>query len=170
MLAFIFSFPLVACLVAATTVQVTDIDDAGVSYSPPEKWSQGADCKVCTIHPDPSEAHDGTWHDTTSPSDEAPHSFELQFIGTGISVFNIICNKQVHGQTTTTSLDFFLDDEESPSQTFTHPPDKTAPDFQFQFPVYTTAGLDNVAHTLRVQAASGVDSFILFDFAQFTRV
>lgn len=54
----------------ANLVNVT-VDDAGsdpytgaqIVYEPANTWSLGPTCEVCTAHPDPKGAFNGTWHD-----------------------------------------------------------------------------------------------------------
>ncbi|KAI0756235.1 hypothetical protein C8Q80DRAFT_1065426, partial [Daedaleopsis nitida] len=137
-------------------------------YSPSDGWNQGEDCSICTIRPDPSQAHGETWRDITSSADVAtPHSFDFQFTGTGIAVFNIICNQQVNGQPTATNLQFFLDGQED-GNNFLHSPDPNGAPFVYNVGVYSHSGLQNGVHTLRVQAIPGMDSLILFDYLQVT--
>ena len=46
-------------------------------------WAQGNTCSGCVAKPDPSEAYNGTWHDTTfSPNSTTFQSFEFSYVGT----------------------------------------------------------------------------------------
>lgn len=72
LLPFLIIFPSIRC----NLQNVTCDDDLGCDlpggvegattlYIPDGGWAQGAVCTGCKIHPDPSQAFDGSWHDTT---------------------------------------------------------------------------------------------------------
>lgn len=51
-------------------------------YSPLGVWNQGPQCTGCFIQPDPSQAFNGTWHDSTiDPSDVVPYNISYTFKG-----------------------------------------------------------------------------------------
>ncbi|KAL1951050.1 hypothetical protein VTO73DRAFT_199 [Trametes versicolor] len=60
---------------------IVDDTNSTISYSPSSQWSEGTQCTTCAIHPDPSSAKDGTWHDTTA-SPGNPRSITFSFTGT----------------------------------------------------------------------------------------
>ncbi|KAI0706283.1 hypothetical protein C8T65DRAFT_231896 [Cerioporus squamosus] len=152
------------CALAATNRTIDDADPQ-VTYSPNNQWSQGSTCSECLIKLDPSQTLDGTWHDTSHhTSDPAPRFMQVQFTGTAVYVFNVLANA-VPGAATTTSLQFTLDGAED--GTFLHTP-SDSPDPEFGVLVYARDGLDNVQHTLKMQAADTPDSVILFDFIAYT--
>ena len=71
------------------TVDDAAIDDSGapvIAYSPIDAWKVGNGCSMCSAHPSPAEALDGTWHDVTwwnnGTETEAPRTASLRFEGT----------------------------------------------------------------------------------------
>ena len=83
---------LLSAFVAHSPALLTNItiDDAGstdglqIVYSPPGYWSLGETCNDCEAHVNSSEAHNGTWHDTTFFPDQPPPSpltASLTFVG-----------------------------------------------------------------------------------------
>ncbi|KAI0800513.1 hypothetical protein C8Q74DRAFT_1214422 [Fomes fomentarius] len=145
-----------------------DDRDTRITYFPSDRWTEQPGCTNCTIKPDGQQAFQGTWHDTTRlSSDTDPLYLEVKFAGTSVRVFNILCNQQSTSfQPTTTNLDFFLDGEWV--NTFTNPSGSGSDDFTYNFRVFQLLGLDNVEHVLRVQATPNTDSFILFDYVEYT--
>jgi len=108
-----------SALVFAGSVNIT-IDDtygdpvtgAQFTYSPADEWTAGQTCTSCTARPDPSEAYNGTWHDTSFfPSEETtPTNASISFKGTAVYVYCILY------QTSSTSdaqsyMQFMLDGE-----------------------------------------------------------
>jgi hypothetical protein len=49
-------------------------------YQPSTAWSPGTACPTCWAKPDPANATDGTWHDT-SAYNNTPSTVTLQFTG-----------------------------------------------------------------------------------------
>jgi hypothetical protein len=58
------------------------------TYSPEDKWMQGATCKVCWARPDKHSAFNGTWHESTyySTVGGVPHTITISFNG-ALAVF-----------------------------------------------------------------------------------
>ncbi|KAI8981344.1 hypothetical protein BD414DRAFT_376769, partial [Trametes punicea] len=135
------------------------------SYFPADQWSQGATCGACTVHPDPSLSHDGTWHDTTyNPQVSGPMSISFSFTGTRVQVFNILPGA-VPAWTTHTDLTFNVDGSNVGS--FSSDPQGDS-GFLYDQPVFSSADLENTNHTLTIQTTSGVASIVLFDYLVYT--
>lgn len=151
----------------AVTVRIDD-GDTRITYFPSDEWTAQPGCTSCTVKPDGKQAFQGTWHDTTHLSSYPdPLYLEVKFEGTSVQVFNILCSQQSTSfQPTTTNLDFFLDGELV--DTFTNTSDSSSDDFIYNFPVFQSLRLDNMEHVLRVQATPNTDSFILFDYIEYT--
>ncbi|KAH9858313.1 hypothetical protein C2E23DRAFT_880942 [Lenzites betulinus] len=146
---------------------VVDDTDSSLVYSPPDQWSQGADCQVCAIHPDPSDALDGTWHDTTSTGTQ-PRSIQFSFTGIAVEVFNILSGPVTSDNSAVTAhvdLTFTLD-EGAPTG-FVYDPSEGST-FQYNVQVFSATNLANTSHTLVIQAREGVSSVILFDYIKYT--
>ncbi|KAJ2987130.1 hypothetical protein NUW54_g9520 [Trametes sanguinea] len=143
-----------------------DDSNSAISYSPADQWSQGISCSDCTIHPDASEAFDGTWHDTTyNPLQSSPMTITFSFTGTAIQVFNILPPVVPSAPTTHTDLTFILDDLVVSS--YQADPASGA-DFQYNVKVFSQDNLVNKAHTLVIQTTSGIESVVLFDHLVYT--
>ena len=136
-------FTLFANFAFAAPENVT-VDDAAltgpvtITYLPsPSNWSQGNNCSGCIAKPDPSQAYNGTWHDTTYiPNSAVYQAFQFNFtgtfldpvslfldlitlftIGSGLYIFFILANT-VTGARMSTSVNFILDGV--PASSFTH--------------------------------------------------
>ncbi|KAJ6480925.1 hypothetical protein C8R45DRAFT_872101 [Mycena sanguinolenta] len=127
-------------------------------------FSANSDCDGCTVHPDPSQAHDGTWHDSSQFNGAAPVSVTLSFNGIGIDVYCIIANA-IPGSLTTTDLGFTLDG--SPQKSYSHNPDSTS-DYEYNVPVFSVSGLTQGAHQLVVATNNPDGSLFLFDYAEYS--
>ncbi|KAI0327694.1 hypothetical protein GY45DRAFT_1327351 [Cubamyces sp. BRFM 1775] len=136
-------------------------------YSPQADWNQGATCTTCHIGTgliDPTRVFGGTWHDSTTYPDDPPHTVAATFTGTAVYVFNIVVNA-VPDTATLTNLTFFLDGERAGE--FVHEPDGSS-DVSYNVPVFTTAGLANVPHTLLIQMNAPNITNVLFDYIVYT--
>lgn len=76
-------------VVCSKTVNVTVDDqsgDARLIYAPVENWNEGPQCLTnlthpCGVHPDPSQAYNGTWYDSTIGAGEQPSNITYSFNG-----------------------------------------------------------------------------------------
>lgn len=142
---------------------IVDDTNSTISYSPSSQWSEGTQCTTCAIHPDPSSAKDGTWHDTTA-SPGNPRSITFSFTGTAVSVFNILPGVDRSAPTTHVDLTFSLDGGFGTPFKFNSSDDS----LQYNVRVFTASELDNTPHSLIIQTASDVDSVVLFDYIVYT--
>ncbi|KAJ3729645.1 hypothetical protein C8R42DRAFT_715919 [Lentinula raphanica] len=137
------------------------------TYYPEQKWSQGAGCNGCAFHPDPTQAFDYTWHDsthwTTDPDGETV-SVSLEFTGTSLDVFCILPNPSSQSTVGDYNLMFELDNQPL-EQTFMHANNRSDI-FEFNVNVLSLQNLSLVPHVFIMMA--GVDSTLQFDYAAYT--
>ncbi|EIN10606.1 hypothetical protein PUNSTDRAFT_112429 [Punctularia strigosozonata HHB-11173 SS5] len=129
-------------------------------------FNYGPECTGCFVQPDASRAFDNSWHDTTiDPPDTTFPSVTLTFNGTAIYVFCIVPNTVMYA-TTMANMTFTLDGDLV--GTYFHEP-STSTDFEYNVPVYTNKSMDNVQHTLKLEAQAGTNgSYLSFDYAIYT--
>lgn len=88
----LFAMPLLSFLLllpstlsASTNITVDDqANDTALIYAPTPAdavWHLGPNCTICASHPDPSQAHDGTWHDSTTTAGGDPYTISYTFNG-----------------------------------------------------------------------------------------
>ena len=84
----VYYFVLFASLAFAALQNMT-VDDAAVTgavvpkYLPyPTYWNIGNTCNTCAVHPDPSLAYNGTWHDSTYNVNNSLQAIHFTFTGT----------------------------------------------------------------------------------------
>ncbi|KAJ7672207.1 hypothetical protein DFH06DRAFT_1293071 [Mycena polygramma] len=163
----------------------TIIDDAfpgdaqsSISYSPPDVWVIGSASNHGRVAPDVSQAQDGTWHDTTddtTPDHDGttPTFMEVTFQGTGIDVRCIIANNLDDPSIppftgTKSNYSFFLDTVPQ-SRDFVHEAGTTGDAFLYNTSVFSTNGLSNSPHTLKLLLNGGPQVngsvLLLFDYA-----
>ncbi|KAJ6488143.1 hypothetical protein C8R47DRAFT_1126771 [Mycena vitilis] len=163
----------------------TIIDDAfpgdsqsSISYSPPAAWVVGSANNHGRVAPDASQALDGTWHDTTddtTPDHDGttPTFMVVNFQGIGIDVRCIIANNlddpSIPPFTGTKSdYSFFLDTFPQ-SRDFVHEAGTTGDAFLYNTSVFSTDGLSNSPHTLKILLNGGPEVngsvLLLFDYA-----
>ncbi|KAL0574872.1 hypothetical protein V5O48_007084 [Marasmius crinis-equi] len=91
--------------------------------------------------------------------------FHLQFQGTGIAVYFIIANNEVHSNRLT-ECNFVLDGTFRAA--YNHTP-QTGTGTEYNVEVYKDEGLDNAGHILSVETGSkAYDIYIVFDYATYT--
>ncbi|KAK7008272.1 hypothetical protein R3P38DRAFT_3211197 [Favolaschia claudopus] len=127
-------------------------------------FSSNSDCSSCVVHPDPSEAHGGTWHDSSQFNGAPAIGVTLSFTGTGIDVFCILANT-LPNTDTITSLAITLDG--SPQQPFLHTPDSSS-SYVYNAKVFSTSGLSQGPHEVVLLTNRPEGSLLLFDYAQYT--
>ena len=83
----VYYFVLFASLALAALQNIT-VDDAAVTgavvpnYLPNATyWNIGNTCKLCNVHPDPSLAYNGTWHDSTYNVNISLQAIDFTFTG-----------------------------------------------------------------------------------------
>ncbi|KAH8116543.1 hypothetical protein DFH11DRAFT_1505911, partial [Phellopilus nigrolimitatus] len=132
------------------------------SYTPEDKWAQGATCTKCLAQPDSLEAFDYTWHDSTQEGGESGvRTIEMTFTGSAVYVFFILANEVTEYVTTLTNVTFSLDGSYAGS--YVHSPSPTT-DYQYNVPVYVNASLENSQHIFEVRTTGEANSLILFDY------
>jgi hypothetical protein len=137
-------------------------------YAPSDAWADQT-CTGCYIQPNPLLAFDGTWMAATYHPEYQNINFTLQFTGTAIYVFFILSNANSHGNgtTTNTQCNFTLDGQ--PVGTFSHNPDMSTFDLEYNVTVFSQTGLTNTSHQLLVLVNDYPNStFINFDWAIYT--
>ncbi|EEB90709.1 hypothetical protein MPER_11047, partial [Moniliophthora perniciosa FA553] len=131
-----------------------------------DRWINGSQCTGCGLKPDPSQAHDGTWHDNTRHAGDPVRGIRFSFTGVAFSVYCIIPNNPATQVTAAYALTFRVDGQAAGG--FSHIPDQLN-DFTYGFQILTQNGLPNVKHTVELNLDSTtVDSVILFDYVQYT--
>ncbi|KAF7310042.1 hypothetical protein MIND_00377200 [Mycena indigotica] len=135
-------------------------------YSPANQFSQNSNCSTCRVVLDPSEVHDGTWHDSSQTPNGPPVSISLSFTGVSLSIFCILANFIDNHTISQSSFAFFVDG--NPSGTFLHVPDKSTTDFIYGANVFSVDGLEQSEHTVILATNSAAGSLLLFDFASYT--
>ncbi|KAJ7497229.1 hypothetical protein FB451DRAFT_221433 [Mycena latifolia] len=171
---------------ALAKLVTTIIDDAfpgdthsSVSYSPSDAWGIGSATGHGRIMPDASHAQDSTWHDTTDDTSldhdgTTPTFMDINFQGIGIDVRCIIPNNKADPSSippftgTKSNYSFFVDNVPQ-NRDFTHEAGTTGDAFFYNTSVYSTTGLPNGPHTLKLllNGGPGVDGsvLLLFDYA-----
>lgn len=151
-------------------------------------WIAGSGCQGChgAAQPDASQAHEGTWHDATHTEGVDPGPIvNIAFngaysesctmvilgliylcLGTAVYAYFILVNF-VQGVTTNTSLNITLDDQ-APVQ-FTHLPNPSSEDYEYNVPIYTNTEIPDGPHTLSITSDS-ISSLLLFDYVLYTCV
>ncbi|KAH9891100.1 hypothetical protein C8Q73DRAFT_651697 [Cubamyces lactineus] len=152
------------------------INGAQVTYEPLDAWNVGQSCTACTAHPDPTLAHNGTWHDGTVQAGStqlltAMTRFEgaLQsFSGVAVYVYCIVTRSSVSPDGNS-DMTFFIDGE--PVGAFVQPPDGDTA-YDYNVPVYTNMSLAAGAHEIVILAGqpNGNKSLILLDYIVYTFV
>ncbi|KAF9037905.1 hypothetical protein BDP27DRAFT_1435522 [Rhodocollybia butyracea] len=134
----------------------------------PGVWAN-QDCTGCAIQPPTTKAFDGTYTASTYNSMLGSISIAFNFTGTAVYVFFILANIPASLATATTAANFTLDG--ALVGNFTHAPDLSLPDFQFNENAlaFSTSGLENATHQM-VISTSGLDEhiFVNFDYALYT--
>ena len=135
-------------------------------YSPPGAWHQGSTCQACFVQLDGSQVLEGSWHDTTHHGgDPEPRSITMRFNGTAVYVYGVLANN-VPFTDTLTNLTFAIDGAQV--GTFVHEPTNSTL-FDYNVPVYVNPELENLEHTLEIQAVGdSTPSLILFDYVVYT--
>ncbi|KAH9930967.1 uncharacterized protein B0H18DRAFT_872741 [Fomitopsis serialis] len=144
-------------------------------YSNEDCWNEGPGCSACTFQPNTSEAHNGTWHDTTSNvcnnqdvSSPSTHSVNFSFTGTALTVYCIMVSQGPVAWLT--NLSFTLDGEIS-NTAFSPSPVASTYGFQYNVNVFSKSALSNEQHTFAMSAIAGSSaSVLLFDYAEYTYV
>ncbi|KAH0826889.1 hypothetical protein J3R83DRAFT_4435, partial [Lanmaoa asiatica] len=158
---------------AFAVLQNVTVDDAVLTgavvpqYLPSNSaWNIGNNCSVCRVQPDPSEAYNGTWHDTTfSPGTAVSQAVEFTFTGNALYIFFILANT-VPNASTLTDINFYMD--AVAVGTFVHTP-STSTDFQYNAPVYVNESLAFGQHSITIQPVnSGNAVIMLFDYLVYT--
>ncbi|KAI0717145.1 hypothetical protein C8Q76DRAFT_571098, partial [Earliella scabrosa] len=139
-------------------------------YDPPDRnWAQGQTCQPCTVHLDPSQVFNGTWHDATAQpariDDPNPRTITMSFKGTAVYVYNVLANT-TGGKPRNTTLEFRVDGVLDGN--FAHAPN-SSPDLEYHVLVYSNENLSDSVHTLEIRTV--VDQFpslVLFDYVIYT--
>ncbi|KAJ7662914.1 hypothetical protein B0H17DRAFT_1257583 [Mycena rosella] len=129
-------------------------------YEPQNAWNTDGNCTSCSVKPDPTQALDHTWHDSSQRAGDSPSSVTLQFTGTAIYLFCIV---PADDATNLVNLTFTLDGTFTGA--YTHTPIGSK-DISYLVPVLATGGFNNTPHTLVARTAS--PSLFIFDYAMYT--
>ncbi|KAH9842350.1 uncharacterized protein C8Q71DRAFT_199661 [Rhodofomes roseus] len=167
--------------VAVVSGEIRTIDDtdgdsvtgATPTYSNEDCWNKGPDCSACTFQPDPSQAHYGTWHDTTSNvcnnayvNGTSSHSVAFDFTGTSLTVYCIMISQGPTAELM--NLTFTLDGETS-TAAFPQSVSGATYGYQYNYSVFSQSSLSNTEHSFTMAAIQGTSaSVLLFDYAQYT--
>ncbi|KAI0714685.1 hypothetical protein C8Q76DRAFT_673819 [Earliella scabrosa] len=137
------------------------------SYSPPDKWTQGAQCPTCHVRPsyvDVPQVFERTWHDTTFRPGGPDREMRVNFTGTAVYLYFLV-PKPLPFTTTMMNTTFFLDGELDGE--FFHAQD-SGEDFEYRVPVYVKEQLENREHSFMLRATGTVMSLVLFDYLVYT--
>ncbi|EPT00125.1 hypothetical protein FOMPIDRAFT_90766 [Fomitopsis schrenkii] len=136
-------------------------------------WNKGPGCSACTLQPQASQAHNGTWHDTTSDvcnnalsnNGTAGHSVTFSFNGTSLNVY---CITVTSGPTLRdTTISFSLDGQ-TQSQFTSSTNNGNTYEYQYNVQVFSVSSLSNTQHTFTMTAGQGSSaSTLLFDYATY---
>ncbi|KZV88813.1 hypothetical protein EXIGLDRAFT_722190 [Exidia glandulosa HHB12029] len=146
----------VAGAAALATARNVTIDDADArwTYGAFAPVSPGQPCNDCISQPDPQQAMNQTWHDTTAEA-----TATLTFNGTGVTIYTICPGRHVNG-TYAANLSFDLDGVGN--GTFKQVmPGCLSNEYNFQ--VYTVKGLSLQSHVIAVTNHPGTGPFPLSD-------
>ncbi|KAL0580485.1 hypothetical protein V5O48_001555 [Marasmius crinis-equi] len=146
--------------------------EAGFSKGPSchgcsESWCQG-----CSLQPDPSKAHGGTWSVSThSKGDATAKYLTFDFVGTEVTVYCILPNLPSSSNIISQYwLDFRIDDILPPSSpaVYNHASDGSGT-YMYNASVFHQAGLTNEKHTMmvRMMPVPDIDAVMLFDYATY---
>ncbi|TFK76653.1 hypothetical protein BDN72DRAFT_829788 [Pluteus cervinus] len=136
-----------------------------VTYSPLGAWTLTG-CRGCTQVPNPAQALEGTWHESTLDGNSASTSFTtdtptatLNFYGSSISVFCII------SESDDSEMNFFIDTISAGS--FSRPSTGST-QFLFNVQVFSKSFTQG-NHTLTIQnGQNGAQSRLLLDYIVYT--
>ncbi|KAM6500193.1 hypothetical protein JOM56_003207 [Amanita muscaria] len=137
-------------------------------YNPPGSWADQT-CSSCPIQPDRSLAYAGTWTAATYTPQVQNLSITLQFTGTQILVYFILPNANQHGTsvTTNTYVDFTMDGTYICN--YTHTPDMSTYNMNYNTTVFNMIGLGNTPHQLVISTHNvPYNSYLNFDYAMYT--
>jgi len=131
-------------------------------YIPLEDWTPEPGCTQCVVKPDPTQALDHTWHDTSHfPTNPDQLSIQINFTGVAVYAYFIIANN-VFNASTLTNMTFFLDG--NPAGSFLHLP-TNGPEYEYNVTGFTQSNLENTEHQLIIQTAGTTNtSLVLFDY------
>ncbi|KAI0942227.1 hypothetical protein AcW1_002910 [Taiwanofungus camphoratus] len=158
---------------AARNVTIDDANGDEITGQPPIyiAGTQGANCTVCALRPNSSEAFDHTWHDSTYAPTLRPGpipTITLLFKGTAIYVFSIVPTTSPPNSDIVTGMQLIFTLDDQPAGQFAHEPDNGSTiNFAYSFPVYVNeslATLPSVQHNLTIQSLM----VNLFDYAIYT--
>ncbi|KAI0336251.1 hypothetical protein GY45DRAFT_1333291 [Cubamyces sp. BRFM 1775] len=160
---------------SAALVNVT-IDDtygdqtngAQVTYAPPDAWNVGQSCAACTAHPDPTLAHNGSWHDgTVGAGSTQLLTATARFEGVAVYVYCIVTRSSVSPDGNS-DMTFFIDGEQV--GTFVQPPDGDTA-YDYNVPVYANTSLAAGAHEIVILSGqpNGNKTLILLDYIVYTQ-
>ncbi|KAE9396740.1 hypothetical protein BT96DRAFT_884472 [Gymnopus androsaceus JB14] len=172
-------FNIQRCAVVRSTAVNRSIDDTlGDSVtgqkpvflpSTPGVWANNTQCGGCGLQPPTSSAFDGTYTAATYNPGLENISITFDFTGTALYIFFILANDPANGITASTAANFTIDG--ALSGTFSHSPNSSAPDFQFNQSAlaFSTTDLENGAHQMII-STSGLSEnvWVNFDFALYT--
>lgn len=98
----LFAVPLLSFLLllpgtlsASTNITVDDqANDPALIYAPTpaDVWKLGPQCTECASHPDPGQANNGTWHDSTTRDEP----FTINYTFQGILKFLLHVDLRTH--------------------------------------------------------------------------
>jgi len=177
-IALLFQFAL------ASHVNVTIDDKFGdsqtgtqITYLPPGAWHDGEQpCSKCIAHLDPSQLHNGTWHDSTfNPqpgSNDDPNqvlSASVTFNGSALYVYCVIAHSSSSPDGHSDMI-FSIDNEVV--GTFAQAPTTGHhPTYQYRVPVYVNHSMPAGIHTFTLQNGrmGGQKSLVLLDSIMYTQ-
>ncbi|KAE9402050.1 hypothetical protein BT96DRAFT_1017864 [Gymnopus androsaceus JB14] len=136
-------------------------------------WADQTQCSVvaapCGLLPPITSAFDGTYTAATYNPGLDNMSITFDFTGTAVYIFFILANNPADGITATTAANFTIDG--ALSGTFSHSPDSSAPDFQFNQSslAFSKTGMKNATHQMII-STSGLSEnvWVNFDYALYT--
>ena len=157
-------------------------------------WNEGPGCSACTLQPQALQAHNGTWHDTTSDvcnntvsnNGTVGHSVTFTFVGmchvftwvmhtdltpmvTPGTSLDVYCITVSSGPTPrTTTINFTLDGNTN-YPTYTSPTNSgSVYEYNYNVSVFSASSLSNTPHTFAMTTKPGSSaSTLLFDYATY---
>ncbi|GJE89217.1 hypothetical protein PsYK624_053120 [Phanerochaete sordida] len=162
---FVHLCPALGALINVTVDDQGSDSTTGTSIVYEAQWAIGP-CSTCGAQPDPNNAIDGTWHDTTYnpsvPAQTLLRNATFEFTGSALYVFGMIDGG--FG----IDLILYLDGEQAGR--FTDPPTS---DFTYKYNqlYFSAENLDETQHSFKLQNGenNGPLSVVLFDYLRYTK-
>ncbi|PVF98291.1 hypothetical protein CPB86DRAFT_362627 [Serendipita vermifera] len=168
-----FSLTLIWLLLVALASKVDAaqviVDDADPAIHYINEFVPGSTCNYCWAHPDPAQAHGGTWHDAYKPSGstvDGARLFNYTFHGTGVAIYAIVAHgAPVQDPTSGYSSGFIWEIDGTLNGNWNYPVESPTnpPTYAYNVMAASRNDLSDGLHTVTVFLGRNQPSF-LFDY------